>query len=114
LIAGPARAEQTSLDGAVQGIHGSPAAGQATIVSRNGHQFLRFAEGFSVASQAEVEIRLVDGRTGAQTLVGRLSSRSGTQVYQLPEGVRAGEDDRIVLYSPLQAEDLATVELSEE
>lgn len=121
LMAGPALAGPNSgmnpkadLEGSLQGTTVNPAAGEVEIVSNSGHQFIKFNKEFEVASQAETEVRLVDGQTGKVSFVGYLVDKNGYQVYEVPEGMKVDEADRIVLYSPLHAEDLATVELSDE
>ena len=48
------------------------------------------------------------------TKIGQLVSKKGYQVYQVPEGLVIDSADRIVVYSPLIADDLATVELEKE
>ncbi len=83
------------------------------VVSRDGHQFVKFNSSFSVESQAECEVQHVDGQTGKVTKIGQLVSKKGYQVYQVPEGLVIDSADRIVVYSPLIADDLATVELNE-
>ena len=105
---------QPSLDGAVKGTANSPAAGDVRVVSNEGRQFIKFDDQFQVASQAETEVRLVDGKTGKQTVVGHLVKRKGAQSYTVPANLKVDSEDRIVLYSPLQAEDLATVDLQAE
>jgi hypothetical protein len=116
LSAGPSWAEPVmlGLEGPIRGSVVTPAAGQIEVVSSGDHQYLKFSEEFSVASQAETEIRHLDGQTGAITVIGKLISRNGYQVYEVPERLKIDGDDQIVLYSPLHADDLATVELSED
>ena len=56
----------------------------------------------------------MDGKTGKETLVGHLISKQGAQVYTIPKNLTVDGSDRIVIYSPLRAEDLATVDLQVE
>lgn len=84
------------------------------VVSRDGHQFLKFGSSFSVESQAECVVQHVDGQTGKITKIGQLVSKKGYQVYEVPEGLVIDGADQIVVYSPLIADDLATVELLED
>lgn len=89
------------------------APGDVEIVTKDGHQFVKFGTNFSVESQAECEVQHVDGQTGKVTTIGQLISRKGYQVYEVPDGLVINRGDRIVIYSPLMADDLATVELSD-
>lgn len=114
LTAGPALAQpshQVDFGGPLQGSTVTPASGGLEVVSSGGHQYIKFSEDFSVASQAETEIRHIDGQTGAVTTLGNLASRKGYQVYEVPQHLVIDGSDTIVLYSPLHADDLATVEL---
>lgn len=111
LAAGPTTAEPTTV---LKGTVLNPAAGDIEVLSSNGHQYLKFEKNFAVASQAESEVRHIDGQTGQSTFIGYLVNRQGYQVYEVPAGLTIDSDDRIVVYSPLMADDLATVELDEE
>ncbi len=104
----------TRLDGSMQGTTTAAAEGEVQVISNSGHQFIRFDKDFAVASQAEAEVRLVDGETGKVSFIAFLSKRNGYQIYEVPEYLQVGQGDRIVIYSPLRAENVATVELSEE
>lgn len=84
------------------------------MISNSDHQFVRFDKDFSVASQAEAEVRLIDGETGKVSFIAFLSKKNGYQIYEIPEHLHVGEGDRIVIYSPLRAENVATVELTDE
>lgn len=101
-----------NLDGTLRGTVSNPAAGQVEVVSSGGHQYIKFDDKFSVRSQTETEVRHVDGATGKVTVIGPLVSREGYQVYEVPERVTVGSDDKIVLYNPLYANDLADVDLT--
>ncbi len=107
VLAGAATANPTALQGSVA------TPGDVTIVSSGEHQFVKFGSNFAVESQAECEVQHVDSQTGKVTKIGQLISRKGYQVYQVPEGLVIDRGDRIVIYSPLMADDLATVELSD-
>ena len=102
----------TAQQGQLQGTVSDP--GDVEIVSNDGHQFVKFGSTFVVESQAECEVQHVDGQTGKVTKIGQLVSKKGYQVYQVPEGLVIDSADRIVVYSPLIADDLATVELEKE
>lgn len=95
--------------GSLQGTVNQP--GDIEVVSRDGYQYVKFGESFSVESQAECEVRHLDAQTGQVTTIGQLVSKHGYQVYQVPDGLVIDDADRIVIYSPLIAEDLASVEL---
>lgn len=111
LAAGPSAAEPTSV---LKGTVSSQAAGDIEVISADGQQYIKFAENFSVTSQAESEVRHLDGQTGQTTFIAYLANRRGYQVYEVPEGLVIDEQDSIVVYSPLMADDLATVELRDE
>lgn len=102
---------RVELAGALQGSGGTSAAGDVEVVSSGEHQYIKFGDSFTVASQAETEIRHIDGQTGQVTTLGNLVSRTGYQVYEVPAHIIIDKDDTIVLYSPLHADDIATVEL---
>ncbi len=102
------------LGGTLRGTATAPATGEVEVVENNGHQFVKFGENFSVASQAESEVRHIDGQTGAVTTIARLANKSGYQVYEVPAGLSIDSADRIVVYSPLHADELATVNLVDE
>lgn len=95
--------------GSLQGSVNQP--GDVEVVSRDGYQYVKFGKSFSVESQAECEVRHLDAQTGQVTTIGQLVSKHGYQVYQVPDGLVIDDADRIVIYSPLIAEDLANVEL---
>ena len=111
----PSFAQQANqLDGSMQGTTTAAADGEVQVISNSGHQFIRFDKDFAVDSQAETEVRLVDGKTGKVSFIGFLSKKNGYQIYEVPEGMQIGDGDQIVIYSPLRAENVATVELSED
>ncbi len=114
LFALPAVADPgtVNLDGQLRGTVSNPAAGQVEVISNGGHQFLKFSEDFSVASQTETEVRHVDGESGKITVIGALVSEKGYQVYEVPERLVIESNDKIVLYNPLYANDLADVDLT--
>lgn len=103
----------TELDGAMNGTVVAPAQGQVEVVSNSGHQFIKFSQDFAVSSQAEAEVRLVDGQTGKVTFIAYLNRQNGYQVYEVPPNMNVDEGDQIVIYSPLTADNVATVDLVE-
>lgn len=107
VLAGAATANPTTLQGS------AATSGDVEIVTSGEHQYVKFGSNFAVESQAECEVQHVDSQTGKVTKIGQLISRKGYQVYQVPEGLVIDRGDRIVVYSPLMADELATVELSE-
>lgn len=111
LMAAPQLAD---LGGTLRGTATAPAQGDVEIVDNNGHQFVKFGQNFTVASQAESEVRHIDGQTGQVTTLGKLVNKSGYQVYEVPAGLKIDSTDRIVVYSPLHADELATVNLADE
>lgn len=102
------------LDGSMQGTTTAPARGEVQVITNSEHQFIRFDKDFSVASQAETEVRLVDGQTGKVSFIAFLSKKNGYQIYEVPEHLHIDDGDKIVIYSPLRAENVATVELLED
>lgn len=111
----PSFAQQADqLDGAMRGTTTAAADGQVQVVSNSGHQYIKFDKDFAVASQAEAEVRLIDGKTGKVSFIAFLNKQNGYQIYELPDHLSVEEGDQIVIYSPLRAENVATVDLSEE
>lgn len=109
-----AQPQLADLGGTLRGTSTAPAQGDLEVVENNGHQFVKFGQNFTVASQAECEVRHIDGGTGKTTTIGRLVNKAGYQVYEVPAGLKIDAADRIVIYSPLHGDDLATINLVEE